>query len=302
MSTSKSIPFCAGPDPDPRPPRFDMPANACDTHFHIFPADSDHMLTPNRSYTPPVASLKTYHALAKQLGTTRGVLIQPSVYAEDNTALVAATSAAPDTLRGVVTVTSAITDHELEAFHAAGVRGIRVNIVDSGGMPFRDLAEAWEFTARIAGLGWHIELLAHVEQIEDMDAALACSKVPVIFGHLGYTKTSFGVDDPGYQRFLGCLAEGRCWVKLTGSYRISGKEATPYDDVTPMAEALLATNSDRIVWGSDWPHPRHTGVMPNDGALLDQLADWGADAGTRHKILRLSKVMTNFRSNNLDEN
>lgn len=243
------------------------------------------MLTPRRSYTPPVASLEMFHKMAQRLGTQRGVLVQPSVYAEDNSALVAATAAAPDTLRGVVTVTSAVTDAELEDFHAAGVRGIRVNVVDSGGMPFRNLDEAWEFTSRIAGLGWHIELLAHVEQLDDIDAAISLSKVPVIFGHLGYTKTSIGVSDPGYQRFLACVAEGRCWVKLTGSYRISSNAAVPYDDVKPMAEAILDANSDNIVWGSDWPHPRHTGVMPNDGALLDQLAQWGADALMRHKIL-----------------
>lgn len=285
MSTSNTIPFCAGPEPDTHPPKFKMPDNACDTHFHIFPEDSDHMMTPRRSYTPPVASLSMFYKMAERLGTQRGVLIQPSVYAEDNSALVAATASAPDTLRGVVTVTSAVTDQQLEDFHAAGVRGIRVNIVDSGGMPFKDLDEAWEFTSRIAGLGWHIELLAHVEQIPDIDTALSHSKVPVIFGHLGYTNTSKGVDDPGYQRFLACMAEGRCWVKLTGSYRITNDTATPYHDAKPMANALFEANTDCIVWGSDWPHPRHAGIMPNDGALLDQLADWGADEKLRHKIL-----------------
>ena len=96
-------------------------------------------------------------------------------------------------------------------------------------MPFKNLNEAWDFTSRITGMGWHIELLAHVEQMEDIDAELSRSKVPVIFGHLGYTKTSYGVEHPGYQRFLGAMAEGRCWVKLTGAYRISSNEAAPYD-------------------------------------------------------------------------
>lgn len=285
MTTPNDIPLCAGPDLETRAPQFVMPNNAIDTHFHIFPAGQDHALTPRRSYTPPIASIEMYNTMSAHLGTTRGVLIQPSVYAEDNAALVAATAAEPDRFRGVVTVTSAITDRELEEFHAAGVRGIRVNIVDSGGMPFADLDEAWDFTARIAGMGWHIELLAHVEQFEDISTALSRSKVPVIFGHLGYTKTSIGVDDPGYQRFLDVVKEGRAWVKLTGAYRISSCDATPYDDVTPMAKALLDANPDCLVWGSDWPHPRHPGVMPNDGALLDQLAHWGADASMREKIL-----------------
>ena len=246
MSNNDNIPLCAGPVADTYAPKFEMPENACDTHFHIFPQGNDHRLTPRRIYTPPVASMDMFQKMSKTLGTSRGVLIQPSVYAEDNTALVNATATAPDTLRGVVTVTPAVTDKELEQFHSAGVRGIRVNIVDSGGMPFKNLNEAWDFTCRIAGMGWHIELLAHVEQIKEIDTELSRSKVPVIFGHLGYTKTSIGVDHPGYQRFLGAMAEGRCWVKLTGAYRISGNEAAPYYDATPMAEALLATNTDNI--------------------------------------------------------
>ena len=143
MSNNDNIPFCAGPVLETSPPKFEMPDNACDTHFHIFPEGDDHRMTPRRSYTPPVASMDMFQTMSKTLGTSRGVLIQPSVYAEDNTALVAATAAAPDTLRGVVTVTAATTDNELEEFHAAGVRGIRVNIVDSGGMPFKNLDEAW---------------------------------------------------------------------------------------------------------------------------------------------------------------
>lgn len=282
---SGSIPFCPAPDPDPHGPAFAMPAGACDTHFHIFPKGHDHRYVPARSYTPPPLGMSDFNAVATALGIARAVVIQPSVYAEDNTATLAASSADPDRLRAVVSVTKDVTDQELGTFHAAGARGIRVNVVDSGGMTFSSIDEALAFTARIKGLGWHIEFLAHVETFDDIDAVLAASHVPVVFGHLGYTKVSKGINDPGFQRFLSAFRDGQAWVKLTGPYRISALDRPPYTDMADMAHALIAANPARLLWGSDWPHVRHTGVMPNDGALLDQLADWGCGAAQRHAIL-----------------
>ncbi|MFK7943386.1 MAG: amidohydrolase family protein [Paracoccaceae bacterium] len=278
-------PYCQGPDPEPQAPSFDVPAGACDTHFHIFPAGHEHRYVPNRSYTPPPLEMTDFNRIATALRMDRAVVIQPSVYAEDNTATLAASAADPERLRAVVSVTSDVTDAELEAFHAAGARGIRVNIVDSGGMTFPSVEEALTFTARIADLGWHIEFLAHVETFEDIQAVLRGSHVPVVFGHLGYTHCRHGVGDPGFQRFLAAFEEGQAWVKLTGPYRISSMDRSPYVDIAGMAHALIAANPSRLVWGSDWPHVRHTGLMPNDAVLLDQLVDWGCDAQLRKQIL-----------------
>lgn len=279
------IPFCASPDPNPRAPAFEMPAGACDCHFHVFPNGHEHRYVPDRSYTPPPAEITDYDRVAAALGIARAVVIQPSVYAEDNAATLQVSGADPDRLRAVVSVTKDVTDADLEAFHAAGARGIRVNIVDSGGMTFASVDEAMAFTARIADLGWHIELLAHVETFEDIEAVLAASQVPVVFGHLGYTNARKGVKDPGFQRFLAAFAEGKCWVKLTGAYRISTMDGPPYTDIADMARALIMANPSRLIWGSDWPHPRHPGIMPNDGTLLEQLAEWGCDAALRKRIL-----------------
>ncbi len=282
---SGDAPLCAAPDDAPRKPSFEMPAAACDTHFHVFPAGHEHRYVGNRSYTPPPLEIGDYDNTACALGIERAVVVQPSVYAEDNTATLAVSAAAPDRLRAVVSVTKDVSDAELEAFHAAGARGIRVNVVDSGGMTFPSVKDALDFTARIADLGWHIEFLAHVETFEDISSLLEASHVPVVFGHLGYTNVRYGVSDPGFQRFLAAFADGKAWVKLTGPYRISGLDRFPYSDIGEMAQALLSANPSRLLWGSDWPHVRHVGVMPNDGDLLGQLNDWGCDAPLRQKIL-----------------
>ncbi|WP_298843542.1 amidohydrolase [uncultured Roseobacter sp.] len=277
--------FCASPDPDPNSPAFEMPAGACDTHFHVFPSGHEHRYVPDRSYTPPPLEITDFDRVVGALGIERAVVVQPSVYAEDNTATLEVSGADPERLRAVVSVRPEVTDAELEAFHAAGARGIRVNVVDSGGMTFPSIKDALKFTERIADMGWHIEFLAHVETFEDIDVVLASSRVPVVFGHLGYTTATKGLNDPGYQRFLAAFEEGQAWVKLTGSYRISTLDRFPYSDVADMARALISANPDRLIWGSDWPHVRHRGIMPNDGSLLEQLADWGCDPALRRKIL-----------------
>ena len=280
-----AVPFCPSPDPEPHAPVFDVPAGACDTHFHIFPRGHEHRYVPDRSYTPPPLEMTDFDKVAAALKMDRAVVIQPSVYAEDNGATLQASAADPERLRAVVSVTKDVTDAELEAFHAAGARGIRVNIVDSGGMTFSSVDDALAFTARIADLGWHIEFLAHVETFDDIDTILAASHVPVVFGHLGYTHVRRGLHDPGFQRFLAAFEGGKAWVKLTGPYRISGLDRAPYTDIAEMAHALIAANPSRLLWGSDWPHVRHKGVMPNDAVLLDQLIDWGCDEDLRKQIL-----------------
>ena len=169
--------------------------------------------------------------------------------------------------------------------HARGARGARVNMVDKGGMPFENVDAVRRFTERLKDLGWHLEVLIHVHAFEDLRATLNSMAVDVSVGHLGYMKTQHGVDNPGFQEFLALLRDGRCWVKLSGSYRVAMSGLPPYRDVEPIAEALIEANKDRILWGTDWPHPVFKGQMPNDGALMEQLATWAPDAELRKKIL-----------------
>lgn len=268
------IPFCQGPDPDPESPTVKAPAGACDTHAHIFPVAHESRYSAGRGYTPPVASLESFLELHDVLGIERAVLTQPSVYGVDNTAILEAVEQYPERMRAVAAVGNDVSDKELEALNASGVRGVRVNVADKGGMPFDDMEDVCRFTQRIRDFGWHLELLLHAQDFPQLRKDFEASAVDIVIGHLGYMKTSHGIDNPGFVEMLAMVKEGRCWAKLTGSYRITTCDSTPYPDVIPFAQKLIEANPSRVIWGSDWPHPTFYGAMPNDGYLFDQLGPW----------------------------
>lgn len=275
---------CPPPDPDPGTPRVSVPENACDCHVHVFDGER-HPYSPARGYTPPDATVATLAALHRTLGIARAVLTQASVHGTDNRAVLEGAASDPSRFRAVVAVDGSVTDGELRRMHEAGARGIRVNLVDPGGMPFSGPDEIRDVARRIAPLGWHVEFLVHVDEAVGFAALARSLPTDVVVGHLGYMPTARGLDDPGYRAFLGLVAEGRCWVKLTGPYRITGEERPPYRDVGTFAAALAETRPDRLVWGLDWPHVMCRRPMPNDGDLLDALAGWVPDEETRHAIL-----------------
>lgn len=278
-------PLCAAPDAHPRKPRLALPPLACDCHAHICGPRERYPYWSGRVYTPPDCLLPAYRHLLDTLGAQRAVLVQPSVYGCDNTALLDALHVAGPNFRGVAVVDENVDAAQLERMHAAGVRGVRCNIVDivadKGKLP---LAMLQRLAQKIAHLGWHIELLMHADEFPDMDRAFADLPVEVVLGHLGYLRTEKGVDDPGFQALLALMRAGRAWVKLTGPYRISS-EALPYPDTVPFADALLRAAPQRVVWGSDWPHVMMKGSMPNDGDLCDVLATWIPDAALREQVL-----------------
>lgn len=280
-----TIRACPPPDPNPHAPRFKVPANACDTHLHVFGPETRYPYSPARGYTPPDATIEDLRRLHAILGIKRFVITQPSVYGTDNRATMDAVATAPDRTRAVIAVGQDISDAELAGFHAAGARGVRINLVDKGGMPFDDMTAVQRFAERIVPFGWHIEVLIHVSEFPDLKTTLKALPVDVVVGHLGYMKTSEGLDNPGFREFLDLLRDGKCWAKMTGTYRITQADAPPYDDVVPVARAILDAAPDRVIWGSDWPHPFHYRTMPNDGYLLDQLADWTSDEALIHKTL-----------------
>lgn len=281
-----AAPLCAAPDFNPRPPKFRMPAQACDTHAHVMGPAASYDYSAARVYTPPDCLPSQYRHLLDTLGVERAVLIQPSVYGSDNTAMLDAMKADPQRLRGVVVVDPAISDAELKKMDAAGVRGVRVNIVDvkdrkPGTLPLDVLRP---LAARIKPMGWHMEFLMHANEFPDLDQSFADFPVPIVLGHLGYMKGNPGTGDAGFQALLRLMQAGKAWVKLTGPYRISA-QPLPHADTIPYAHALLKANPAQVIWGTDWPHVMHKGPMPNDGDLTDLLLDWVPDEKQREQVL-----------------
>ncbi|MEY4643428.1 MAG: hypothetical protein RLZZ596_259 [Pseudomonadota bacterium] len=278
-------PPCAAPDFAPRQPQLKVPAGSCDCHAHILGPAARFPYSDERVYTPPDCLLADYRAMLTALGLARAVLVQPSVYGSDNRVLLNALDAMQGAWRGVAVVEPDVSASALQEMHAAGVRGVRVNVVDvqsnKGVLPLKQLRGLAE---RIAPLGWHMEFLLHVHEFPRLDEQLAGFPVDVVFGHLGYLPTQLGIGDAGFQALLRLLQAGRAWVKLTGPYRLSGSKL-PYADVVPFAHALLDAEPRQIVWGSDWPHVMVKGAMPNDGDLLDILSTWIPDPSIRHQVL-----------------
>jgi len=278
-------PPCAAPDFAPRQPQLKVPAGSCDCHAHILGPAARFPYSDERVYTPPDCLLADYRAMLTALGLARAVLVQPSVYGSDNRVLLNALDAMQGAWRGVAVVEPDVSASALQEIHAAGVRGVRVNVVDvqsnKGVLPLKQLRGLAE---RIAPLGWHMEFLLHVHEFPRLDQLLAGFPVDVVFGHLGYLPTQLGIGDAGFQALLRLLQAGRAWVKLTGPYRLSGSKL-PYADVVPFAHALLDAEPRQIVWGSDWPHVMVKGAMPNDGDLMDMLSTWIPDPSIRHQVL-----------------
>jgi len=278
-------PLCAAPDREPRAPANAVPPLACDSHMHICGPQSRYAYAADRIYTPPDALLSDYLRLTTRLGLERVVFVQPSIYGTANTALLDAMRDCPLDCRGIAVAAADVGEAALEMWHAAGIRGVRLNIVDTQSPePILPATEIRELAARIAPFGWHLELLAHVDDFPSLDSVLGDLPVDVVFGHLGYVHRNATVESPGFRALLRLLDAGRCWVKLTGPYRLTDAPL-PYAPVAAFANALLRAAPERLVWGSDWPHVMLRGTMPNDGDLLDILFDWTESAARARQIL-----------------
>ena len=285
MTEDPARPLCPPPDDEVSAPAFPMPTGATDCHAHVFGPESRYPYQENRAYTPrdlPIGRLRTLHS---KMGVDRLVLVQASAHGTDNRAILDAIATEPAKIRGVCALTRDTTDAELESLNDAGFRGMRLNMVDKGGMPFDSLSDVAGFSNRIADLGWHIEL--HVETaIEDLRELAKAVSVPISVGHFGYTKIAAGgVGHPGYREFLSMLADGHFWVKLTAPYRISASDTTDYSDIDGIARSVVEAAPDRVIWGSDWPHILHFRDMPNDGDMLNAIAQWAPDEELRRRIL-----------------
>jgi len=283
-----SAPLCQAPDPEIRFPQIAFPSGAIDCHAHICGPATKFPYAQERIYTPPDATLENYQALLKMLGIERAVLVQPSVYGTDNRTMVAALQAYPTQFRGVAVISNQIdqvSDRYLEELHLAGVRGIRCNIVDvadkSAGLPIQMLKA---LAQRIKPLGWHLELLMHVNEYPNLATVFEHFPVDLVFGHFGYSHAKHGVHDKGFQGLLELMRNGQAWVKMTGPYRICDGNL-PYTDMRPFNDAVIKANPKRLIWGSDWPHVMVKKQMPHDADLCDLLGGWVSDKSLRKTIL-----------------
>ncbi|OZI34454.1 GntR family transcriptional regulator [Bordetella genomosp. 10] len=277
------VPYCLPPLPldAQQPAAFDIPAGACDTHAHVVAADDGaYPMVPNRTYTPHPATEDAYLAMLAANGMSRGVLVQISVYGTDNRYMLEVLRRHPDKLRGIGVVDADVADSELEAMHAAGVRGLRINVLFGGGIGF----DAMETLAhRIKDLGWHMQFLMDARQLPEMLPRMQKLPVPGVVDHMGHMPVAEGTRSAGFQALQRLVRDHGWWVKLSGAYRISSR-FDDYPDVTPWAQALIETAPDRMVFGSDWPHV-HISPMVNTGKLRNQLAAWAPDAALRRRIL-----------------
>jgi predicted TIM-barrel fold metal-dependent hydrolase len=279
------------------PVGFRVPPGACDCHVHVFGRAPQYPYVAQRGYTPPPAGADDLLQLQNALSLSRVVIVQPSVYGTDNSCtLDGMRLLGPERARGVAVIDAKTTAAQLKAMHEAGIRGVRVNLETGGvsdpAVSRRNLNAALR---RVASLGWHVQVYTRLSMIEAVHGDVMKSDVPVVFDHFGGAQAAGGADQPGFAALLDLVRAGKAYVKVSGHYRSSTK-APAFDDVAPLARALIAANPDRIVWGTDWPHPHHADpgkeleeFTPSfdidDGLALAQLPRWAPTAATRRKIL-----------------
>jgi 2-pyrone-4,6-dicarboxylate lactonase len=281
------IPTCPAPR-EPTRPRFPPPPDACDTHAHVFGPAARFPYAADRSYTPPDVPLTKYVGMLDTVGFARGVLVQASAHGRDNSAMLDALARRRGRLRGVAVADATVTPAELRRWHEIGVRGLRFNhffrggsLHYRGGVPL-DAAKA--LAPMMAELGWHLQLWIDVKDLPDTIPTLRQLGRPVVVDHMGRVEATAGTETPGFQSLLRYVGDGECWVKVSGAHRLS-QRAPDYEDARPFHEALVRANPERLVWGSDWPHPRMEGEMPDAGHLFELFHAWTPDAATRRRIL-----------------
>jgi 2-pyrone-4,6-dicarboxylate lactonase len=259
------------------PPAFTVPPGACDTHFHVFEPGYPHV--PEPLYTSPDGSVAKYLAAAGFLGLKRMVLVQPTYYGTDNSLLRDVLKRLGPGCSGVIRIEEDTSDAELDEFHALGVRAIRLDLFARQGWATADIiGYVRRMAARATPRGWHLQFYAPGKIVRDLLPFLADLPDTFVIDHMGYLTEP----DPGFERdLLAVLAQGSCWIKLSGAYRVAKNR--PLSSVTALARALVATRADRLIWGSDWPHL--TDGQRDTGAYLNLLAEWAPDAADRHAIL-----------------
>ena len=283
MAHSAPPPSAPSFHPSPSRPTLALPPGACDAHCHVFGPQQRFAFAPARTFTPSDAPKETLFALHALLGIERCVVVQSNAHGVDNAATEDAIAAKGGAYRGVALLPTDVTDAELRRLDAAGFRGVRFNFMKHLGAA-TPIDAVLALAARLAMLGWHLQIHCESALIAELAAPLKRSPVPVVIDHMGRIDASLGLDQPDFRALLRLLQDERFWVKVSGSER-SSRSGPPYDDAVPFAQRLVSEFGDRTLWGTDWPHPNLAGPVPDDGVLVDLLARMAPSASQRQALL-----------------
>jgi 2-pyrone-4,6-dicarboxylate lactonase len=277
---------------NPSVPQFKLPAGAVDAHCHVFGPGNEFPFAPERKYTPCDASKAQLFALRDRLGFSRNVVVQATCHGSDNRAMVDALENSDGKARGIATIKRSISDEELLKLHATGVRGVRFNFVKRL-VDFTPKEELMEIASRIAPMGWHIVIYFEAVDLPELWDFFTALPTIVVVDHMGRPDVSKSVDGPEFQLFVKLMKEhDNIWSKVTCPERLSvtgpkalGAEQKAYQDVVPFARYLVEHFSDRVLWGTDWPHPNLKSHMPDDGLLVDWIPFIAPTQDLQQKLL-----------------
>lgn len=276
---------------NPATPRFALPAGTVDAHCHVFGPGPEFPFAPERKYTPGDAGKEELFALRDHLGVSRNVIVQATCHGADNSAMVDAVQASGGRARGVATVRPDVTDAELSRLDAAGVRGVRFNFLKRlvSAAPQDDLAA---IAKKIAPLGWHVVIYFEGADLADLEGFFGSLPTPLVVDHMGRPDVTKPVDGPDFSRFLRFVENSDVWVKVSCPERLSitgppalDGEQNAYTDAVPFGRRAIEEFPDRVLWGTDWPHPNLTGHMPDDGLLVDYIPQVAVTAEQQRKLL-----------------
>ena len=277
-------------------PDFDVPTGACDCHVHVFGPPDRFPFSPDRVYTPGLASVDDLMVLQKALRLDRVVIVQPSPYGTDNSCTVDALQQLGSRGRGVAVIDAATTDAALADMHAAGVRGVRLNLETLGQHDPVVAAQQLRWAAaRVAPLGWHVQTYTNLSMLTALHETILELPTTLVIDHFGRAPAAPGIEQPGFDRLLALLRTGKVYIKMSAPYQIS--QVADYADVKAIVDAMVAANPDRVLWATNWPHPLGGGARPrqregiesfraeDDGQALNRIARWVTEPEWLRKLL-----------------
>ena len=273
----------APPDPNTRKPKFTPPPLACDAHCHIFGPGAKFPYSKDAAYEPPDSPFEALQSLHRKLGLERAVIVHASCHGSDMRVTLDGIARSNGAYRGTAIIDEKYTEKDFQRMHDGGIRAVRFNFVKHlGGRP--DMRFFQKTIQRIQQMGWHLILHLDASDLMEFQDLFRRIPVPMVIDHMGRVKARDGLDQQPFRILLSSLRNQNMWVKVCGPERVSSM-GPPFTDAVPFAQALIAAAPDRILWGTDWPHPNVGAHMPNDGDLVDLFARMAPDPAIQRKIL-----------------